>query len=154
MADIQQTTLKVQNLLTGPLRLQPRLAGRFIVVELPISDISTECHILVQDLGKDPEGNQRTAVRVTAPILREVNPSPELFEWVARESAKTLMGHIVLVDSKEPPGTVELLMAHVLLGDFLDEAELKMALSTVGVGADTLDDELQEKFGGKRWVDR
>jgi hypothetical protein len=53
----------------------------------------------------------------------------------------------------QEPGLVGLLMSHTLLGDYLDEKELETAMWGVLGAADTWDDELQQKFGGKRWAD-
>jgi hypothetical protein len=44
-------------------------------------------------------------------------------------------------------------MKHTLLGDYLDEEELHWALYQLLNTADKLDDELKQKFGGKRLAD-
>ena len=60
---------------------------------------------------------------------------------------------MVAYDNNDAPGKLFLLMSHTLLGDYLDEAELSGALFAMLGTADKLDDELKEKFGGKRLAD-
>lgn len=150
MPSVEQTMLKVQRLLTGPMKLRVALEQDYIQVQW--SDASTAIRIRVHEWGKDQDGEPRTLVRITAPILRDVRATPELFEWVARSGSDRWFGHIEVFDGDQP-GTVHLLMAHTLLGDFLDEAELGHAMFGVLGSADQLDDELKQRFGGKRWAD-
>jgi hypothetical protein len=44
-------------------------------------------------------------------------------------------------------------MSHTLLGDYLDEKELVAGLWSVLGAADSWDDELQPRFGGRRMID-
>lgn len=53
----------------------------------------------------------------------------------------------------KPPGEVLLIMSHTLLGDYLDEQELRHGVMGILSAANECDDELQKKFGGKRWID-
>ena len=48
---------------------------------------------------------------------------------------------------------VGLIFSHTLLGDFVDQPELETAMWGILQVADTWDDELQQKFGGKRGSD-
>ena len=90
---------------------------------------------------------------VTAPILREVTPTPELFEWVARQGGSRWFGHVE-AHSADGSDHVELLFSHTLLGDYLDQPELETAMWALLTTANTWDDELKERFGGKRSSDQ
>lgn len=149
MATVEQTMMKVQRLLTGPMGLRVTLDGEFF--RLTFEGSSTPVSLRVRDWGKDKEGQPQTVVLVTSPILRNVKPSPAVFEWVARHGGSRWFGHVEVHD--EEGGTLFLMMSHSLLGDYLDEAELSVALFGVLAAADSWDDELQQKFGGKRWAD-
>jgi len=107
----------------------------------------------VQDLGKSKDGEPRTFVIVFAPILWGVTPVPELYEYLARQAPRSWFGNIQVDADKKTPGAVTLIYTHSLLGDFLDEAELAVVVSHVQTMADSLDDPLQKRFGGKRMVD-
>jgi hypothetical protein len=142
--------MKVQRILTGPMGLRVMLEGEKFSVTF--KDASTSVVIRVMDGGKDREGEPRTYVLITSTILREVKPSAELFEWVARQGGSKWFGHVEVHDEPQT-GTVYLMMSHTLLGDYLDEKELEAAMWVVFSSADGWDDELQKKFGGKRWMD-
>jgi hypothetical protein len=116
------------------------------------SDTSTAVLVRVHDWGTDSDGDPRTLVLVSSLILRDVKPSPALFEWIARNGGAQWFGHVEAHDSNQD-GQVDLWMSHTLLGDFLDEKELETAMWSVLTAADAWDDELQQRFGGKRWVD-
>lgn len=151
MATVEQTMMKVQRILTGPLNLSIQLHGSTLSVSF--ADMSTQVHISVLDWGTNQDGEPRTIVRVSAPILRSVDPSADLYEWVAREGSNYIFGHVTMIDDTEDPGRLFLLMTHTLLGDYLDQDELASAMWGVLGTADDLDDQLQQRFGGKRWVD-
>ncbi len=151
MATVDQTMMKVQRLLTGPMGLRIQLEGDFIGVSF--TDVSTKVHIKVIDWGKNKDGEPRTLVRVSAPLLRGVQPTPALYEYLARESPSLWFGSIRVWDDDETKGMLSMTLGHTLLGDYLDEDELRVALFQILNSADELDDELQKRFGGKRWSD-
>jgi hypothetical protein len=92
-----------------------------------------------------------TVVRVTAPVLFECKPSPDLYEHVATHADDYLFGHLSVQPQHD--GTVSVMFTHILLGDFLDPEELKRAVGGVVTTADQIDDELKARFGGKRFHD-
>jgi len=147
MATVEQTMMKVQRILTGPMGLQVTLSKDVFI--LRFDDVSTAVHIRVQEWTKDREGNPQTLVVISAMILHGVKPTPALYEWVARQGGSRWFGHVEVYDD-EQPGTVHLIMSHTLLGDYLDERELDTAIGSVLLSADEWDDELQTTFGGKR----
>jgi hypothetical protein len=150
MATVDQTMMKVQRILTGPMGLRVTLAGDTFTVQF--TDVSTAVNIRVQEWTKDKEGDPRSLVLIHSMILRGAKASPALFEWVARNGGSRWFGHIEVFDG-EQPGTVNLIMSHTLLGDFLDEKELETGMWAVLGAADEWDDQLQQQFGGKRWAD-
>lgn len=151
MATVDQTMIKVQRLLTGPMNLKIDLSGDLIGVRF--TDISTQIHVRIIDWGKTKDGEPRTLVRVSSPVLRAVPPSPALYEYVVREAPKLWFGNLEVNDDSQNPGMLFISMGHTLLGDFLDEAELSSALYGVLNAADERDDDMQKRFGGKRWAD-
>jgi len=150
MATVEQTMMKVQRLLTGPMGLRITLQGDTIGVRF--EDLSTSVQMRVQEWGKDRDGEPRSLVLINALILRGLRPTPALYEWVARHGGSRWFGHVEVHDDKEP-GTVYLLMSHTLLGDYLDEKELEVGMWGVLSAADGWDEELQKQFGGKRTAD-
>lgn len=151
MATVEQTMMKVQRLLTGPMGLRVVLEGdRFSVT---FQDTSTSVQLRVLDGGKDQDGEPRTYVLITSLILKRVKPTPALFEWVARQGGSRWFGHVEVHDDPAEPGTVYLLMSHTLLGDYLDEKELAAGMWSVLSSADAWDEELQKQFGGRRWME-
>jgi hypothetical protein len=151
VADVDQTMMKVQRLLTGPMGLRIQLQGNNITVTF--TDVSTRVNISVQDWGTNKDGDPASLVRLSSPILWEVDPSPGLFEWVAKEGGNFFFGHVTVFNDSSAPGKLFLVMSHTLLGDYLDEEELSSAMYAMLGSADKLDDELKGKFGGKRLAD-
>ncbi len=150
MATVEQTMMRVQRILTGPMGLKVMLDGdRF---RLSFDDTSTYLTLWVKDWGASDDGEPRTVVLVTAPILWGVTPTSELFEWVAREGGSRWFGHVEVHPSNEE-GKVDLIFSHTLLGDVLDQPELEAAMWALLSTADTWDDELQPRFGGTRSAD-
>jgi T3SS (YopN, CesT) and YbjN peptide-binding chaperone 1 len=149
MATAEQTMMKVQRILTGPLGLKIMLNGD--VISIRFNDISTSVQVRVVDWSKDDDGSPRSLVLITSLILKDLKPTPALCEWVARQGGSKWFGHVEMHDDTDRPGTVYLLMSHTLLGDYLDEKELSTAMWAVLGSADNWDDELQKQFGGKRW---
>lgn len=151
MATLEQTMMKVQRILTGPMGLKVMIAEDMFRISW--TDMSTHLYVRVVQWEKDQDGQPRTLVVITAPILFEVPATSELFEWVARNGGSRWFGHLEVHDEDEQPGQVRLYFSHTLLGDFIDQPELESALWAVITTADSWDDELQPKFGGKRASD-
>jgi hypothetical protein len=151
VADVDTTMMKVQRLLTGPMGLRVTLQGNSISVSF--TDASTRVNVGVQEWGKNKDGDPSSVVQLSCPILWGVEPAPALYEWIARQGGSYYFGHVVAYDDNSAPGKVFLMMSHTLLGDYLDEGELSATLYAMLGTADRLDDELKEKFGGKRLAD-
>jgi len=94
------------------------------------------------------EDRSRTLLTVWAIVLGEVPPSPELFHYVAVEGSNYIFGHLVCLEHES---SVWIHMTHQLLGDYLDSEELVSAVLGIAFSANDLDDELQSRFGGRRF---
>jgi len=150
MSTVELTRMKIQRMLTGPMGLRVVLEGD--AVQIRFNDASTHLRIRVLPWGTNEEGEPSAAVLITAPILYDVPVSPGLFEWVAREGGSRWFGHVE-VHGEEGSETVQLVFSHTLLGDYLDQPELEAAMWGILQVADGWDDELQERFRGRRWID-
>ncbi len=91
-------------------------------------------------------------VMCSAPVLFEVPLTPELFKYVAVNADNWWFGHL-FVSPNEDGTTGTVIARHTLLGDYLDKDELMYAVNGVLHSTDSLDDELQKQFGGKRYED-
>ena len=155
MATAEQTTQRVRRILAGTMKLPLQRLGDSLV--LRFENMSTQVLVRVHERATR-DGEPTSTVEITAPVLRNLDPSPELFEYIARGGPKSTFGHLVVMDEQDRPGKLFLFLAHHLLGDYLDQDELSTAVFTVLYLADDLDDELQRRFGGDRpadlWTDR
>jgi len=91
-------------------------------------------------------GDESAIVNVFAFTNVDVDPTPELYEFVATHAGDWVFGHLAL-NVTEGRGT--LIFRHTLLADYLDEAELATAVRAVAVTANDIDDELKQQFGGR-----
>lgn len=96
-------------------------------------------------------GTDNTLVGVSAPVLFEVQPSPDLYEHIATHGDDYLFGHLSAAAQQD--GSVTVMFTHTLLGDYIDPDELKHAVGGVISVADQIDDDLKTRFGGKRFHD-
>jgi hypothetical protein len=92
--------------------------------------------------------DDRTFVGLTVPLLFDVPPSTELFKHIALHADDWIFGHL---SAAERGGNVDVFFTHRLLGDYLDPEEFRSALGGLVGTADTLDNELQQQFGGRRF---
>jgi hypothetical protein len=95
-------------------------------------------------------GDDESVVFISIPLLYYLQPSPDLFRYVAMHADDWYFGHLSV---SEKEGKLTLWLTHSLLGDYLDVEELKTAVATMAKTADRLDDELKAKFGGERYDD-
>lgn len=108
---------------------------------------SARAFIRVVNTGDEPDA--LTFVGITIPTLIGVNAGTDLYEYVAYHSDDFRLGHLSVYRQKDD--SVDLFVTHQILGDYLDEEELRVAVSWVAASADRIDDELQTKFGGQRF---
>lgn len=143
MSDTATLHQKVQTYLTseGPVQIDSN--NRF-----SLSADSTRVFVEVSEHAN----GKATLVIITAPVLFDVELTPELYKHVALHADDWLFGSLALWP-KEDTNTGTLLMRHTLLGDYLDKDELMYAVYGIAGSADELDDQLQAQFGGKRFID-
>lgn len=85
-------------------------------------------------------------VEMVCPVLDEVPLSEGLLTKLNTLNEKLYFGKAYWRDG-------EVWLAHNLLGDHLDSDELVASVGMMSVVADRIDDELQKRFGGKRFID-
>jgi hypothetical protein len=98
------------------------------------------------------EGSERIIVRIWAFVTNKTPASPALYEYLATNADSYVFGHLGC--HKRDDGSLDVVFRHSLLGDFLDPEELKLAVGAVVGTADSLDDEVKERFGGTRFADQ
>ena len=136
VADVKERVQRIISSKFGSVRLDED--GRIV---FPYE--SAVLFIEVKSFGKD-------TVRVTfmVPMVTKLRISNELCRWVAIDGQKTFFGSCRLDDSNgENDGWV--FFQHTVLGDFLDESELINALVLVAGGANDLDNQIHDRFGGE-----
>jgi len=148
MATVAEAKEKVLSMLTDGMELKVSVQKDNQLV-VRFEDQSTAAYIFFTEFGGGDD--RQSWVWITAPILRGVPESPELYKWVAIQGTGYPVGCVEAIVQDE--GTIFLRYKYVVLADYLDEAELRAGMLIVLGIADKLDDELQEKFGGKRWTD-
>jgi len=85
-------------------------------------------------------------VELVCPVLNEIDLSEGLLEKLNSLNEKLYFGKAYWRDK-------EVWLAHNLLGDHLDSSELVSCVGMMAVVADKIDDELQKRFGGRRFGD-
>ena len=143
MADLNEVTKKVQRILAKNWKTELGPEGSFF-----LRFESTGCLVHCFEMGETGS----VGVSLRAPILFDVPVSDDLFRWVATEGATLVFGNAHL-NLDESGTTADLYYGNTILGDFLDEQELNIAVAAVGFTADRLDDELLPRFGGRRGSD-
>lgn len=88
----------------------------------------------------------RTLLRIIAPLVVQVEPTPELYRRLVELNNTTIFGKYYVRD-----GAV--FLEHCLLGESVDKAGFRAALASVAHHADHLDDMLLAEFGGHKWSD-
>ena len=94
------------------------------------------------------EGSDITWISLDVPLLLEVKETPQVFEHVALHADDYVFGHLSAARTDDG---LMIYLSHALLGDYLDEPELLRAVGAMLGTADDLDDDLKDKFGGKRF---
>lgn len=90
--------------------------------------------------------DRHVIVELVCPMLGDVDRSAELLDKLNELNAGLYVGKAYWRNR-------EVWLAHNLLGDFLDAEELLASVGMMAVVADKIDDELQQRYGGRRWRD-
>jgi hypothetical protein len=95
-----------------------------------------------------PVLEESTAVRVSSPVLSDIDLTDDLAHELLRLTAEQPFGRYSYA-----PGRREAWFEHTILGDDLDRIELESAIDVVAESADGNDDALAQRFGGRRYAD-
>lgn len=91
----------------------------------------------------------RTLVRVWSITNVDMDGGAELTKFLVATNARLAFGGLHLDEDR---GSV--IMAHSLLGDYLNRAELKVAVAAVAGTADRFAPEIKQRFGGKLFMEK
>ena len=97
-------------------------------------------------------GGRHTRVRVDAYVLMEVPITTKLMKYIGERSNDFVFGHLAVIRDEEAE-TGTLVFRQTLLGDAIDEVELKLACQVTALTADNLDEDLIRNMGGRLYVD-
>ena len=150
MATASEARAKVMKILTEGMELNVTI-GKEERLSVRFDESSTAVFFDFSQQDFEGKAPSQAFVHITAPMLRGLTTTNELYKWVAVNGTGFRIGCVEAFDNED--GTVFLRYKYVLLADFLDEDELSTAMWAVLYTADNLDDELQKEFGGKRWID-
>lgn len=89
---------------------------------------------------------------VSSPLALDVPPSPELYEYVARQGDRPGLASMIVVDA-ETAGLVNVIVVHHIYGNCLDRSELLTSVANTAGQADDADEDFVARFGGKRYSD-
>ena len=90
-----------------------------------------------------PDG--RTVVKVEALCNKGMRVDGDLGLFLSEENGKLLFGKLALYRERE-----EVHFEEALLGDFLNQAELEVAIGLVAASTNNYDDLIKNKWGGKK----
>lgn len=97
--------------------------------------------VMPRDLGGD-----RTVVNVQTLVVKGMRIDGELGLLLSEENAKMMFGKLALYREQQ-----EVHFEQALLGDFLNQAELEVAVAIVATSTDKYDDLIKSKWGGKKF---
>jgi len=89
---------------------------------------------------------EQTLVKIISPVNKDGEPADELAKYLIAENMRLIFGKF----SVEPTERM-VFYEHTLLGDFLNRKELEVAVKAIVSTADKYDDEIQARFGGKKF---
>lgn len=101
----------------------------------------------IVEISIDPYGEDDAVVEIVAFCVYDVSPSIELTRELLRFNAELPMGAFSMVGR-------DVFYSHAFLGRRLDPDQLISSLDNVAMVADRYDDEIVERFGGERALDR
>lgn len=99
-------------------------------------------------VGVEPWSDENCLVRVGTMLLMDVPKSAELNEWIAYNTGNYFFGTTYLAEDQDNNANANVIIDHVLLGDYIDVEELRSVVGAVATTADELDTVLKDKFGG------
>ncbi|MBN2847171.1 MAG: YbjN domain-containing protein [Coriobacteriia bacterium] len=97
-------------------------------------------HLVPREFGDD-----MTVVQIIAPTNLDLDITPDLAMFLVQESSQFVFGRLAVHPDSRAVGFEE-----TLLGSFLNRAELHIAIGVAAAMADKYDDEIQQRFGGRK----
>lgn len=97
-------------------------------------------------------GDDGTIIGVECPMVVDVKVTSDLYKWIATEGQSYILGSCRLM-SGDDFKTAMIAFRYNIIGDDVDESELKAAVFAVTLSANKLDDELKKKFGGRLFTE-
>jgi len=101
---------------------------------------SAHVFVRVQEFDEDS-----SVVVLESPVVQNAKVTPERYQYVATQAGDHEFGHL-FIRPQDDEATI--VFTHTLLGDYLDDMELRVAAVAVAYTSDELDDTLVERFGG------
>jgi hypothetical protein len=150
MDSIDQARAIVLKMLTEGMKMPVRIKenGSLLVT---VKGYSTAAYLHFREQEFGGTAPKQSFLNISAPLLRNVPESADLYKWIAINGTGFRLGSIEVF--VEEGGTLFLLYRHTLLVDYLTQDELDTALWAVLATANEMDEWLKKTFGGKRWVD-
>lgn len=90
------------------------------------------------------------AVDVFAITNVDLMPSRDLFRFITLNANAPLLGHL---SGSEREGLIDVSFSHRLCTGYFGRGELEQTVISVAVGANEIDDMIQQRFGGRRYID-
>lgn len=139
MSNVEAVRAKVQRILADKLgAIEVDRDGDFIV---RFESVRTYITVNANSAG-------HTVVGFRCPLVRQVPITTDLYKWVAMEGQQFLLGSCCLMFENDQ-NFGWLTFDYAVPGDDLDESELMAALKAVIISGNHLDNEIQNRFGGK-----
>lgn len=107
--------------------------------------------VLVRVMVNTEDFPEKPFVDVMAAVLLDVKDDINIYKYLMTE--KSYIFNKWEIEPGEANGTINLLLTSRVLIDDLDASELSFAIMSTAVIADGIDEEMQQKFGGKRCVE-
>jgi hypothetical protein len=101
------------------------------------------------------EEEDTTILRMIAVVLTGVKRSGNqaMFEDLSRLNDTYRFGKFYWTSTEDNEDEGIIFVEQQMLGEYMDFEEFKQVLISLAYAADEVDDELQVKYGGERWVD-
>jgi hypothetical protein len=137
ISEVRDRVASIMSDLVGGLQLNPG------------GDLSFDYETATVYVNVRPFMEDSTVVNVFAFTNVGLQPTRELFEFVARHSGDWIFGHLAVFGDSDGQGEVTLVFRQTMLGDYLDAEELTAAVVAVATTADQIDDQIKQQFGGR-----
>jgi hypothetical protein len=96
-----------------------------------------------------PISDRFTSIRTFSWVVTGAETTSDLSKFLLEENFNLAFGDFAL-----EPGTGDILLKHVILGEGCDTDELMFSVGQIASAADEYDDKIVQRFGGQRAIDR